>query len=188
MHGSRFWGLLFPVLFITACIGYQFAGNNYLNNNVSASALLNISSPPPNRPEQLYDKTVFLKMRRYQGNARWQKAAYDTDLTSEVLLSSVIYPEQKKAIFAQARRFVESRVICGVHSVSAVKIDEYYSEEIMNKLEELSSFQHDFLLARNEMRTLSKDKSAFTTYEKFPAQFVKPYFAKPFLSSARQST
>ena len=92
------------------------------------------------------------------------------------------FPERRAAIFAHARSFAESRVICGVHSVSAVEVDEDYSEKLVNRLKKLPAFQDDLSNARSEMGKLEKSHDVNAKCEKFPAEYVKPFSIRMSLS------
>ena len=85
------------------------------------------------------------------------------------------FPERRAAIFTHARSFAESRVICGVHSVSAVEVDEHYSERLFERLKKLTSFQNDLSIARSEMDKLKEWSDKQGKCEKFPSQYVKPF-------------
>lgn len=92
------------------------------------------------------------------------------------------FPERRAAIFAHARSYAESRVICGVHSVSAVEVDEDYSEKLINRLKKLPSFQKDLTTVRSEMAKLKKLPRTNGKCEKFPAEYVKPFSINTSLS------
>ncbi|WP_297326452.1 phosphatase PAP2 family protein [uncultured Bartonella sp.] len=92
------------------------------------------------------------------------------------------FPEHRAAIFAHARSFAESRVICGVHSVSAVEVDEDYSESLIDRLKKLPTFQKDLESAKDEMAKLKKLPQTDGHCEKFPAEYVKPFSINTSLS------
>lgn len=85
------------------------------------------------------------------------------------------YPTRRAEIFAHARSFAESRVICGVHSVSAVEVDEDYSGKIIDRLKKLPAFQNDLVAAKSEMSKLKTINMSNKPCEKFPAEYVKPF-------------
>lgn len=95
------------------------------------------------------------------------------------------FPERRAAIFSHARSFAESRVICGVHSVSAVEVDEHYSERLFERLKKLKTFQNDLSITRSEMEKLKERSDKNGKCEKFPAEYVKPFsvrtsFSRPY--------
>ena len=95
------------------------------------------------------------------------------------------FPERRAAIFTRARSFAESRVICGVHSVSAVEVDEHYSERLFERLKKLKTFQNDLSITRSEMEKLKERSDKNGKCEKFPAEYVKPFsvrtsFSRPY--------
>ncbi|MHC5306531.1 acid phosphatase [Bartonella sp. LJL80] len=87
------------------------------------------------------------------------------------------YPEKKDAIYMHARSIAESRVICGVHSVSAVEVDEFYSDKILARIKRLPAFQKDFKAAKLEMLSLKPSGYQNRSCEKYPPKYVKPYSA-----------
>ena len=97
------------------------------------------------------------------------------------------FPEHRSAIFAHARSIAESRVICGVHSVSAVEVDEDYSEKLVDRLKKLPAFQKDLSAARSEMEKLEKLPEINRQCEKFPAEYVKPFSIETSLSQEFRS-
>ena len=95
------------------------------------------------------------------------------------------FPERRAAIFTRARSFAESRVICGVHSVSAVEVDEHYSERLFERLKKLKTFQNDLSITRSEMEKLKERSDKNGKCEKFPSRYVKPFsvrtsFSQPY--------
>ena len=87
----------------------------------------------------------------------------------------IFFPEQRSEIFAHARSFAESRVICGVHSLSAVEVTEDYSAKIIDRLNQLSAFQNDVKAVKIEMSKLGTLPSPRNSCEKFSLQYVKPF-------------
>ncbi|WP_297323445.1 hypothetical protein [uncultured Bartonella sp.] len=85
------------------------------------------------------------------------------------------YPERRAEIFSHARSFAESRVICGVHSVSAVEVDEDYSAKIIDRLKKIPAFQNDLSAAKVEMLTLKMTPMTGQSCRKFPPKYVKPF-------------
>lgn len=90
-------------------------------------------------------------------------------------LLAEFYPNRQAEIFIHARSFAESRVICGVHSLSAVEVVEDYSANIFDRLKKLPAFQNDLSAAKSEMLTLEKMPTSNTFCEKFPPKYVKPF-------------
>lgn len=87
----------------------------------------------------------------------------------------IFFPEQHSEIFAHARSFAESRVICGVHSLSAVEVTEDYSAKIIDRLNQLSAFQNDVKAVKIEMSKLGTLPNPRNSCEKFSLQYVKPF-------------
>lgn len=77
------------------------------------------------------------------------------------LVLSDMLPEQRVAIFDDAARFAESRVICGVHYRSDTVASQAAAVAIVMQVRANPAFQKEFVAAKAEVRkVLAADKAA----------------------------
>jgi len=75
------------------------------------------------------------------------------------LALSDMLPERRAAIFADAARFAESRVICGVHYRSDIEVSRTAAALIVMQIRSNPAFQKEFAAAKSEVRrVLAADK------------------------------
>lgn len=70
---------------------------------------------------------------------------------SAIVLADMI-PEKREAVFSAARRFAESRVICGVHYPSDIAASQTAAALISVQMRDSRTFQKEFADAKNEVR------------------------------------
>jgi acid phosphatase (class A) len=74
---------------------------------------------------------------------------------SAIVLSDML-PENRPALFADAARFAESRVVCGIHYRSDILASRTAAALIVQQMRANPAFQKDFAAARTELRAALK--------------------------------